>query len=184
MTATLLRGLNLFNRILVFPAKFLERKQSNEKILRIKKSIFLLGLLILVSNSSIAQITAGFELDGDVIATGANPPDDWDLIYNGTSSAQVTTGIVVDTDSTFQGGGSKDDLDVPNWGWDTSSVPDKDDILHGGVALYNNCQLYFFADRYATNGSSNIGFWLFKNNISLNSISWAIRSEWRCVYAR
>lgn len=114
-----------------------------------------------------AQITTGFELDGNATSVLPNPPEDWDKIYNNTHSAQVTTGIVSDLNNIFQGGGSKDDLDINNWGWTTGSVPDKDDILHGGVALYNNCKLYFFADRYATNGSANIGFWLFKNNISV-----------------
>lgn len=116
-----------------------------------------------------AQITSGFELDGNATASSTNPPDDWDLIFNNTHSAQLTTGIIVDPNNIFHGGGSKDDLDIPNWGWTTGTVPDKDDILHGGVALYNNCKLYFFADRYAVNGSSNIGFWLFKKNISVNS---------------
>ncbi|MGQ0829976.1 MAG: T9SS type A sorting domain-containing protein [Bacteroidota bacterium] len=116
-----------------------------------------------------AQITTGFELDGNATASSPNPPDDWDLIFNNTSSAQLTTGIIVDPNNIFHGGGSKDDLDIPNWGWTTGTVPDKDDILHGGIALYNNCKLYFFADRYAVNGSANIGFWLFKKTISVNS---------------
>jgi hypothetical protein len=134
----------------------------------IKKGALLLLFLCMFQISSFAQITTGFELDGNATSAVPNPPDDWDKIYNNTSSAQVTTGIVSDLNNIFQGGGSKDDLDVNLWGWTTGSVPDKDDILHGGVALYNNCKLYFFADRYATNGSSNIGFWLFKNNISIN----------------
>ena len=116
-----------------------------------------------------AQITTGFELDGNATSVLPNPPEDWDKIYNNTHSAQVTTNVVSDINNIFQGGGSKDDLDINNWGWTTGSVPDKDDILHGGVALYNNCKLYFFADRYATNGSANIGFWLFKNNISVSA---------------
>jgi hypothetical protein len=115
-----------------------------------------------------AQITAGFELDGNAIAVSPNPPDDWDLIYNNTSSAQVTTGIVSDLDNIFQGGGSKDYIDIPEWQWVTGSVPDKDNIIHGGVAIYNNCQLYFFADRYDINGSANIGIWLFKSSVSIN----------------
>jgi hypothetical protein len=116
-----------------------------------------------------AQITAGFELDGNATSVLPNPPEDWDKIYNGTGSAQVSTNVVADNDNVFMGGGSKDYLDINNWGWTTSSVPDKDDILHGGVALYNNCKLYFFADRFATNGSSNIGFWLFKNSVSITA---------------
>ncbi|MDQ3047154.1 MAG: T9SS type A sorting domain-containing protein [Bacteroidota bacterium] len=126
-------------------------------------------IVILVYSGTNAQIIAGFELDGNATSVLPNPPDDWDKIYNNTHSAQITTNVVSDMNNIFQGGGSKDDLDINNWGWTTGSVPDKDDILHGGVALYNNCQLYFFADRYATNGSANIGFWLFKNNISVTA---------------
>lgn len=135
------------------------------------KKVFLTTLFILcvMYPGLKAQITSGFELDGNATAVLPNPPDDWDLVYNGTSSAQVTTSVVTDVDNIFMGGGSKDYLDINNWGWATGSVPDKDDILHGGVALYNNCKLYFFADRYATNGSSNIGFWLFKSNVSINA---------------
>src|SRR5688500_726434 len=45
---------------------------------------------------STAQITTGFELDGNAFSVAPNPPDDWDLIYSGTSSAQVTTGVLTD----------------------------------------------------------------------------------------
>jgi hypothetical protein len=134
----------------------------------IKKGIFTLLTLFTFYSGIRAQISSGFELDGNATSVIPNPPDDWDKIYNGTSSAQVTTNVVTDADNIFQGGGSKDHLDINNWGWTSGSVPDKDDILHGGVAMYDNCKLYFFADRYATNGSANIGFWLFKSNISTN----------------
>jgi hypothetical protein len=153
--------------------KNLQAKEQHYNIqgLHSFKAKLLLGLamLLMTMQTSVAQITSGFELEGNATSVLPNPPDDWDKIYNGTSSAQITTNVVSDLNNIFQGGGSKDDLDIPNWDWTTGSVPDKDDILHGGVALYNNCQLYFFADRYATNGSANIGFWLFKDSVSVNS---------------
>ncbi|HEY0029888.1 MAG TPA: T9SS type A sorting domain-containing protein [Bacteroidia bacterium] len=133
------------------------------------KGITALLIFFALQTGMRAQITSGFELEGNATSVLPNPPDDWDMIYNNTSNAQITTNVVTDMNNIFQGGGSKDDLDINNWGWTTGSVPDKDDILHGGVALYDNCKLYFFADRYATNGSSNIGFWLFKNNVSVSA---------------
>jgi hypothetical protein len=146
-----------------------ETKKGYPIYFPVKKRFITLFILCLFYSGIQAQITTGFELDGNAISVLPNPPEDWDKIFNNTSSAQVTTNVVSDLDNIFAGGGSKDDLDINNWGWTTGSVPDKDDILHGGVALYNNCKLYFFADRYATNGSSNIGFWLFKSNISVSA---------------
>ncbi|WP_133272397.1 hypothetical protein [Hymenobacter radiodurans] len=52
------------------------------------------ALLLLLSFSSItqAQVAAGFELDGNAIAVNPNPPDDWNLIHNGTSGQQLALG--------------------------------------------------------------------------------------------
>src|SRR5690349_1085207 len=61
--------------------------------------IFVLSMLLCMSQFATAQITAGFELDGNANAVGQNPPDDWDLIFNGTSAAESTTGIVTDLPS-------------------------------------------------------------------------------------
>src|SRR3954469_16831045 len=125
--------------------------------------------MLFANTSTFAQITAGFELDGNATAVPPNPPDDWNLIYNGTSSAQVTTGIVTDlpsnADSYFKQGTADID-DVSQWHWSISSVPDKDDILHGGAALYGGTEIYFFGDRFAQNGDAQIGFWFFKDKVS------------------
>src|SRR5437764_12983038 len=58
-------------------------------------SISLLFVLFFATGA-LAQITNGFELDGNATSVAPNPPDDWDLINSGTSHAQVTTGIVLD----------------------------------------------------------------------------------------
>ena len=129
--------------------------------------IFVLSTLLCISQFATAQITAGFELDGNANAVGQNPPDDWDLIYNGTSAAETTTGIVNDLPSHNDNAffmGSKDVNDVTTWHWQLFSTPDKDDILHGGAALYGN-NIYFFGDRFAQNGDAEMGFWLFKNHV-------------------
>jgi hypothetical protein len=137
----------------------------------ISKMIVSAALVCSITAGSFAQITAGFELDGNAIAVAPNPPDDWDLISNGTSSAQVNTGIVTDmppgNDNAFYTG-SSDLLDIPQWGWQLFQTPAKDNLLHGGAALYNNDQIYFFGDRYATNGDAQIGFWFFKNAVGPN----------------
>jgi uncharacterized repeat protein (TIGR01451 family) len=132
--------------------------------------LFLSVLIISCANLSSAQITAGFELDGNAIAVAPNPADDWNLIYMGNTHS-VNTGIVVDfpkgNDNAFKQG-SKDLDDISAWRWDYFSAPAKDDILHAGAALYNNDKIYFFGDRYATNGDAQIGFWLFKNAVGPN----------------
>ena len=112
-------------------------------------------------------ITNGFELDGNAASVFPNPPDDWDSIYTGGANPTSTTGILNDApsnaDDYFQRG-TKDLTDVTDWKWNVQSVPDKDDILHGGAAQYGT-RLYFFGDRIAVNGDAQIGFWFFKDAV-------------------
>jgi hypothetical protein len=85
--------------------------------------------------------------------------------------------------SVFTGGGSKDDLNInPDplnptvtsgpWLWTNSSVPNSDEILDAFAAKYDHTAtsghefLYFGADRYATNGAKDFGFWFFKNPVA------------------
>ena len=110
--------------------------------------VFFLFAFAILPTRSFAQITSGFELDGNAQAVLPNPPDDWDLIYNGTSSAQVTTGVVNDVSSSADNRfkmGSKDQGDINTWHWDIASVPNKDDILHAGAALYGGSKIYFLS---------------------------------------
>jgi hypothetical protein len=116
-----------------------------------------------------AQLNTIFELDGNAMSVTPNPPDDWNLIYTPPHNAQVTTGILNDMPNGSDNGfvqGTSDIDDVSTWHWDTHSSPDKDNLLHGGAGLYNNTDLFFFGDRFATNGSAQIGFWFFKNQVS------------------
>jgi hypothetical protein len=114
-------------------------------------------------------ITSGFELEGDAVAEGANPPDDWDLFISGTGGSTLTTGIVDDfpsnADDYFKIG-TKDLTDVTSWRYGIQSVPDKDDILHGGAAQYGGL-LYFFGDRYDVSGDAQIGFWFLKDTVDI-----------------
>src|SRR5258706_303626 len=145
------------------------RKHPTEKLFNLLTLLIFCIATFGSLNSVHAQITAGFELDGNATAVAPNPPDDWDLIYNGTDAADVTTGIVNDLPSANDNAfviGSKDIDDVSTWHWQVFTTPDKDDILHAGAALYNGDQIFFFGDRYATNGNSQIGFWFFKDHVA------------------
>ncbi|HEY6191188.1 MAG TPA: T9SS type A sorting domain-containing protein, partial [Bacteroidota bacterium] len=118
-------------------------------------------------------ITLGFELDGDPNAVAPNPPDDWNLIFNGSAHPTSTTGIVSDFPSKADDYfviGTKDIVDVTQWHYNVQSTPDKDDILNAGAAEYGT-RLYFFGDRYSVNGNAQIGFWFFQDTVHLNTSS-------------
>ena len=109
-----------------------------------------------------------FELDGNALDP-AGGGDDWAAVYGGTDSADATLFI---TDSvqerSFTGGGSKDDLNTTQWQHTSQSVPDKDDIQHAFAALYGDF-LYYGGDRSQISGDAQMGFWFFKNGISVNA---------------
>jgi len=115
---------------------------------------------------------SSFQLDKDATTETETPQrDDWDRVNAGTDSADVSRFVVDPLGATiFTGGGSKDDLDIPNWAHKSGSVPPKDEISDAYAALYvvdGELRLYFGADRFANNGSSQIGFWFFQNPITL-----------------
>lgn len=119
-----------------------------------------------------------FELEGNV-ADEAAMGDDWENIADGTDSANAVTsgttgGIILDPidnriDMIFTGGGSKDDLDIPGWQFTTGSVPPKDDLTDAAAAAYQDADgdliIYFMADRFAVNGTAQMGFWFFQDNV-------------------
>ncbi|HET6950642.1 MAG TPA: prealbumin-like fold domain-containing protein [Acidimicrobiales bacterium] len=111
-----------------------------------------------------------FELDANVLDQAA-AGDDWSNIFAGTDSAFTDTGIVADPapQSIFTGGGSKDDLDIPSWKHKNGSVPDKDDITNAYAAAYasgGDTFVYFGLDRFAVQGSSDVGFWFFQDDVA------------------
>ena len=137
-----------------------------------------------------------FEIEGNAIDDSGFPglPEDWDddlsvtetfaVGPQGVISGSPTTGSVAEVrtfvndlgaaDRIFTQGGSKDFNDISDWRHTIGSVPDKDEITHGGAARYHDPAtghevLTFFADRFDNSGDSNIGFWFFKNPISLNA---------------
>src|SRR5262249_27091367 len=87
-----------------------------------------------------------FPLEGHAVDDGTG--DDWANVNAGTSSADATF-FLTDTAGRRFTIGSKDTLDMPSNGWDTQSVPDKDDILHAYAAIYkgSNDNVFFGMDR-------------------------------------
>ncbi|MBI2862804.1 MAG: hypothetical protein HYX89_08280, partial [Chloroflexi bacterium] len=133
-----------------------------------------------------------FELEGNV-ANDVVAGDDWANIWSGANSAKAKVFVQDDNpDGTdlaqeinFGTGGAKDDLNISMWTWDTSPVPDKNDIMNAGAALYTytgveKCPpgvlagdplctkngdpiMYFFLDRFSSGtGDADVGFWFFK----------------------
>jgi hypothetical protein len=110
-----------------------------------------------------------FELDGNTLdeATGG---EDWSSLIDPPHLPVVDT----HNGSIFIGGGSKDDHDISEWQHTDGSVPDKDDLLNAAASTYKKpitggeeLILYFAADRFATNGDAQIGFWFLQNEVHL-----------------
>jgi hypothetical protein len=137
--------------------------------------------MMMVGGSALAVHDDGlFELDGNATNDVAVAGDDWDVVYNNraddcaalsaTANTIAACGFAHDAvnGSIFTTGGSKDEQEVEtSWRHTDGSVPDKDDILDAFAAQYENGNLYFGADRAATNGDAQIGFWFFHEEISL-----------------
>jgi hypothetical protein len=118
-----------------------------------------------------------FELDKNIVDDNTtNDEDDWFNINNDTDHAFNDTGIVPDpggqNDPIFTGGGSKDylDIDTGPWKHKTGNVPPKDDITNAYAAGYTNSDddiiISFGMDRFATEGSANVGFWFFQDDVA------------------
>jgi len=136
-----------------------------------------------------------FEIEGN--AADDSPgglPDDWnDDISSATANGvgpqgsvsgppdapglAITRTFVNDIggiDRIYTQGGSKDFNDIGDWRNSVGSVPDKDEITHGGAAKYHDAAtghdiLAFFGDRFDNSGDANIGFWFFQNEVSVNT---------------
>lgn len=134
-----------------------------------------------------------FEMDGNAVedwdctAPGAdcNCPtcdyEDWSTLFNGEpTQARIFTFDHDHEGVTIFEGGRKDILDIDTWRWKDGSVPDKDDITHAYAAAYlcpagqTDCTegdtiIYFGADRFSNTGDAFLGFWFFKNHITMEN---------------
>jgi len=144
-----------------------------------------------------------FELDrniSDSNGTG-DSPDDWNTVNLPLSSSSgghsfVHTGVIADPNglgpTSLAGGGSKDDLDISKWKWSNDEgVPDKDNMTNAYAAAYsvpvsgepNHLVVYFGSDRISNDGTAQLGFWFFKNNISLTGAGGGGGSPFSGVHA-
>ena len=155
-----------------------------------KKAILIIsGLLALTIGITVFSVLAVhdlglFELDRNAIDDVVDG-DDWKTLFDGGGSAGDFTGIIADIGGNggtqFQGGGSKDNNDIDEWLWKPGEPLDKDDITNAYAAAYVNDTdtgennigdliIYFGLDRFANNGSAQVGFWFLQNPISLTDI--------------
>src|SRR5258706_10324577 len=161
------------------------------------KLIFLLPLALVFATMASAQTapTTIFEIDGDSVTgstygVSSSINCDWNTL-NGSNAANTTTpagtcaaggaafgayGFLEGApgEPNFSTGGSKDSNDVSKWLFTITSTPDKDTLSQGFAASYtgpassgSDNLLQFGADRFASNGDSNIGIWFFQQNISI-----------------
>ena len=107
-----------------------------------------------------------FEIDGNALDDPSVAGDDWSTLYGGGGHQQIWTGVIVDTIGRFTSG-STDLQDFPTLSWDDNAPQDKADLLHAYVAVYAGNHVFFGADRYATSGTSYMGFWLLQNPVAL-----------------
>jgi hypothetical protein len=132
-----------------------------------------------------------FELDGDV--TQETPPQlDWTNLFTPVNTAVgavpvspappglLDSSFSADTNGTdvaFVTGSSKDGLDTTGWVCTTKPVTPKDEIQNAygaafvapnGSPVAGDVLLYFALERGSINGTSNAGFWLFKQPTACN----------------
>ena len=129
-------------------------------------------LLVAFVSLSALPTPSQFELDGN--ATVESTADWANTVVGGnTGGALVTTFIhePAENSTIFTGGGSKDVNDISQWSWkdQLGGLPDKDNITNAFAAAYANAAgeltVYFGADRLATAGDAELGFWFFHQQV-------------------
>lgn len=153
-------------------ASALGRRRRKGRRTRLAAGLAVAGMVgaLLALPASAVHDEGLFELDANVHDQAA-AGDDWSNIFAGTDSAFTDTGIVADPSpqTIFTGGGSKDHLDIPSWQHKNGQVPDKDDITDAYAAAYTSegdTFVYFGLDRFAVQGSANVGFWFFQGDVA------------------
>lgn len=145
------------------------------RISQISLIVGIITAVALAAAGAVAAVNAAgtFEVDGNAV-DGHGGGIDWENVYEGSAADTEHQAFAVDNttsgDLIFTGGGSKDVNDISEWAYSAGTVPDKDDILHSYTAAFSadgDLLLYFGADRFANNGSAQIGIWLFRDNVQL-----------------
>ncbi|HXG26867.1 MAG TPA: DUF11 domain-containing protein, partial [Candidatus Binatia bacterium] len=141
--------------------------------------LFLLSLLVQYASFTgprpvIAAHDEGiFELDGNALDEAA-AGDDWE---DGTPGAADTFFVgysaenAASDDTYLQTGNSKDENDIASWVITDTGAPDKNELLNAYAAVYQSggdTWVYFGADRFDNDGTANIGFWFFQDDIGIS----------------
>ncbi len=136
--------------------------------------LLLVGFIMLMPFNVQAQHPYGF-FDGNAVNDDGKL--DWENVYTNTGlpAGSISTEIVFDgkaPDSIYTGGGTKDHLPInganasKSWQWKTAtgSSSDKTNIQEAGAILIDGV-IYFFGNRFSGEGATNIGFWLFQDDV-------------------
>ncbi len=124
----------------------------------------------LILSTLFLMLCCGFMANSQPIVINGNPAD-WGTVFR-TLPPGVLSTFVVDlkrpdgTDNQFTQG-AKDFSEANEMAWSYSQVGDKVEITNAGVIIWkapNGDELmYFMGDRLSTNGTAEIGFWVFQN---------------------
>jgi hypothetical protein len=131
-------------------------------------------VMVLVTMAALSALPtpSQFELEGNATVEATA---DWaNTVVNGNTGGALATSFIVDgsgNKTIFTGGGSKDINDMTQWKWkdELGGLPDKDNITNAYAAAYANdagdLTIYFGADRFATAGDAELGFWFFHQRV-------------------
>ncbi|HVJ16702.1 MAG TPA: hypothetical protein VM686_14770, partial [Polyangiaceae bacterium] len=111
-----------------------------------------------------------FELEGDVTDSTTQLGEDWNTVFTGGNAIRTAGPTTDGPNHSIFTQGSKDIDDLSVWHWGEGSAPDKDELITAYAAAYvlnGDLVAYFGANRYAVDGDAQIGFWFFKNKITL-----------------
>jgi hypothetical protein len=130
---------------------------SDQILTRIVKNMLTLFLLCF----SVTALAQTIVVNGD--------PSDWPKVINKTPPVSVAeVSFIHDAtnmnDDQFTQGSQDDNVLSTKWHWNRGSTNDKGDIQNACAALVNDT-LYFFGDRTAINGTAQIGFWFFLDDV-------------------
>ena len=128
---------------------------SDQILKRIVRNVLLLFVL---SFSMTALFAQTITVDGK--------PGDWPAVLNGSNAAAKTFlhDATNSNDNQFTQGSQDDNVLPTKWHWNNGSTNDKGDIQNTAVALIGST-LFFCGDRTAINGTAQIGFWFFLDNV-------------------
>jgi hypothetical protein len=111
----------------------------------------------------LAAMMLHFTAVSQIITVDGNPSD-WPAVLANQPIATFVVDTPQDADNQFTQG-TKDFDNASEMTWSISPVGDKVNLVNGGATIIDGW-LYFFGDRTSSNGSAQIGFWVFQNGTS------------------